>query len=269
MLEQPKRLKPKQETLRELFLKSGNQCAFPGCNRIMINDEGVFVGQLCHIEAAEQGGERFNENQTNEERRAFGNLLLLCYEHHRITNDIERYPVSEMNRIKAEHEAKYTDAARKIQSTVVDHTKREEIALPTTLNNLRSVLNIKDYESGQILEDIRVIKEVAIRLQKLPRETRQFFVIMIERAHYNEVLLPEVAKACQMGTREVKEQLAILDRHGFISDVYLDERDNGVVDVLDLEPSGWSIWSDILKYSQQTKIPLERILVEIRFDLLD
>jgi hypothetical protein len=39
---------------------------------------GVFIGQLCHIEAAEEGGQRFNERMTNEERRAFENLLLLC-----------------------------------------------------------------------------------------------------------------------------------------------------------------------------------------------
>ena len=134
MSEQPKRLTPKQKTLRELFLKSGNQSAFPGCNRIIINDEGVFVGQLCHIEAAERGGERFNPNQTNEERRAFSNLLLLCYEHHIITNDEDLYPVSALKKIKAEHEAKYTDVARKIQTSVIDHTKREDISLPTTLN---------------------------------------------------------------------------------------------------------------------------------------
>jgi hypothetical protein len=50
------RLTPKSETLRQLFLKSGNQCAFPKCDARMMDKDGVFIGQLCHIEAAEYGG---------------------------------------------------------------------------------------------------------------------------------------------------------------------------------------------------------------------
>ena len=46
-----KRLQPKGNTLRELFLKSGNLCAFPGC--LMMDPEGNFIGEVCHIEAAE------------------------------------------------------------------------------------------------------------------------------------------------------------------------------------------------------------------------
>lgn len=48
-----KRLVPTKDVLRELYLKSGNQCAFPYCVRPMMNSDGEFVGQICHIEAAE------------------------------------------------------------------------------------------------------------------------------------------------------------------------------------------------------------------------
>jgi hypothetical protein len=58
--EKPKRLTPTKDTLRELYLKSGNRCAFPGCHKALFNSKGVFVGQICHIEAAESGGQRFN-----------------------------------------------------------------------------------------------------------------------------------------------------------------------------------------------------------------
>lgn len=78
MAEPVKRLTPEKETLRELYLKSGNLCMFPECTERMINANGVFIGQVCHIEAAEDGGERFNEKQTNEERRHFSNLMLMC-----------------------------------------------------------------------------------------------------------------------------------------------------------------------------------------------
>jgi len=37
MKEEVKRLQPIQDKLRELYLKSGNQCAFPECNNLMMN----------------------------------------------------------------------------------------------------------------------------------------------------------------------------------------------------------------------------------------
>lgn len=40
-----------------------------------MDEMGNFIGQICHIEAAEEGGERFKPIMTNEERRAFDNLM--------------------------------------------------------------------------------------------------------------------------------------------------------------------------------------------------
>jgi hypothetical protein len=53
------------KTYREVFLKSGNVWAFPGCDALLMDEDGNFVGQICHIEAAEPGGERFNPAMTN------------------------------------------------------------------------------------------------------------------------------------------------------------------------------------------------------------
>jgi hypothetical protein len=82
------RLAITRETLLALFAKSGNVCAFPGCTHELVTPRNLFVGQICHIEAANPGGQRFNPLSTDEDRRAFGNLLLLCYKHHRETDDV-------------------------------------------------------------------------------------------------------------------------------------------------------------------------------------
>lgn len=37
MAETPKRLAPTRDTLRELYLKSGNRCAFPECKKALFN----------------------------------------------------------------------------------------------------------------------------------------------------------------------------------------------------------------------------------------
>ncbi|MEI9911761.1 MAG: hypothetical protein WDO71_20195 [Bacteroidota bacterium] len=101
------RLAPKLEILRGLFALSGNQCAFPGCTHALISDKGTFIAEICHIEAANKGGERYNPTQTDEERRSFENLLLLCLAHHRETDDVTEFPVPRLKQIKKEHEDQF------------------------------------------------------------------------------------------------------------------------------------------------------------------
>jgi len=98
------RLQPRLDALRALFARSGNRCTFPGCTAPLVNEKNQFVAQICHIEAAEEGGERFSASQTDEERRSYDNLLLLCYPHHVETNDVTLYSVARLRSMKAEHE---------------------------------------------------------------------------------------------------------------------------------------------------------------------
>lgn len=70
-----------------------------------MDDENTFVAELCHIEGAEAGGQRYNPDQTDEERRAYGNLMFLCARHHKVTNDVRAYPVERLKEMKRAHEA--------------------------------------------------------------------------------------------------------------------------------------------------------------------
>lgn len=177
----PKRLTPTLETLRELYLKSGNQCAFLGCQKEMINAQGQFIGQICHIEAAMRGGERFNENQTNEDRRSYSNLMLMCYEHHIETNDVDKFTVGRLKEFKRLHESKYIGAAEKIQRSIIDLTTVNQSQSPKSLRKLASIL---DYDLDHLtpreleltLEDFRTFED---RLGLLPEETRQVLCIVV------------------------------------------------------------------------------------------
>lgn len=117
MTETPKRLSPTSEVIRRLFLLSGNQCAFPGCQHPIISHDGIYVGEICHIRAAEAGGERFDSNQSNEERRAFENLMLLCHDHHVVTDDVGQYSVERMIEIKRQHEARFERGIADLESS--------------------------------------------------------------------------------------------------------------------------------------------------------
>ena len=70
------------KTLKRLFGLSGNICAFPDCNALLVNEKNALDSNICHIEAANEGGERYNSSMTDEERADYSNLILLCRQHH-------------------------------------------------------------------------------------------------------------------------------------------------------------------------------------------
>lgn len=96
---------PTLQALRALFARSGNRCAFPGCDHPLVNENGTFVAEVCHITAAESGGPRFDPTLNDEERRALSNLIVLCHRHHVETDDVTVYPVVKLEQMKYQHEA--------------------------------------------------------------------------------------------------------------------------------------------------------------------
>lgn len=120
------RKSPTQTTLRALFAKSGNVCAFPTCDHELVADDNLYVGEVCHIEAAQPGGPRFNPTSNDEARRDFDNLLLLCHAHHRrVDSDVETYTVGRLRQMKAEHEAPASSEPYAVDKSVIDQVERE------------------------------------------------------------------------------------------------------------------------------------------------
>jgi len=94
------------DTLRGLFARSGNQCAFPGCKSPLVSDNNLFIGHICHIEAASPNGPRFNRDQSPEERFGYDNLTLLCYPHHvTVDHDPLKFSVTKLREMKRKHES--------------------------------------------------------------------------------------------------------------------------------------------------------------------
>jgi hypothetical protein len=133
------RLKISDSTLKKLFALSGNCCAFPNCKEKCIDDSGNLIAQVCHIEAANPGGQRFNPNQNDEDRRDFSNLMVMCPVHHIATDNVEKYPTPLLKKMKADHEAKFKNKK--------DQFKVEK----ETLDKLSSQVNNFNFEnnSGQ------------------------------------------------------------------------------------------------------------------------
>lgn len=115
----------KWDTLRALLARSGNRCAFPGCEHPIFNNDNLFIAQLCHIEAVSVGGPRYNSTQTDKQRNAYSNLLFLCYRHHKESDNYQKYTVQVLRNIKEIHESKHLEAPFNFNATMLIQIKED------------------------------------------------------------------------------------------------------------------------------------------------
>lgn len=127
----------------------------------MVDADKTVVGQICHIEAAEAGGERYNASQTDEERASFDNLLLLCKGHHEETDDVVTYTVAILKKIKDEHEARNVSSPYLPSSDIVE--KIVALAQPTQHNaNTGSGLLVATQKGDIIIQGISLTDSISL-----------------------------------------------------------------------------------------------------------
>jgi hypothetical protein len=96
--------RPTDATIKRLFARSGNRCAFPKCP--------VEI-EMCHIKAARPGGPRYDPLQSAAERHGYDNLILLCGTHHSVIDDDEEvYTVERLIKMKNPSRAECNPASR-------------------------------------------------------------------------------------------------------------------------------------------------------------
>lgn len=96
---------PSLATLKTLFARSRNRCAFPNCTTPLIEETDTVTAEICHIRAQNSRGPRYDKNQTPEERQSAANLILMCGRHHKIIDtETRKYSAGVLLKIKREHE---------------------------------------------------------------------------------------------------------------------------------------------------------------------
>ena len=130
----------KPSTVRRLDTLSGNECTHPNCNKKLIAEDGIsIISKICHIAAASKEGPRFDENMTDDERRGFDNLILLCDEHHVIIDNRQnesKYPTPLLKKWKSDHEKKIIEliSSKNLLS-------KHPLALNKVINTIGSKIN--------------------------------------------------------------------------------------------------------------------------------
>jgi hypothetical protein len=111
------RSNPRISDIKRLFARSGNRCAFPKCSSSIADGDNL-LGEICHIKSVKPGGPRFDQDQTQEKRNGYDNLILLCPNHHKVIDDDEEsYTVERLKKMKITQEA----VAATLPETEVNH----------------------------------------------------------------------------------------------------------------------------------------------------
>lgn len=282
MKQEPKRLAPRPETLRQLFLKSGNLCAFPNCLSLMMNEKGVFIGQVCHIEAAEPGGPRFNPNMDNEDRRHADNLMLMCYEHRKVTDDTKKYTVKKLRKIKNDHESRFSAPGLAILERLTDWTTEDMPGEVTNLWTLNGVLDLY-LDTWELDDNVEELNEYIELFRRAPIEVRRFVGAVAERAYRmpgtsnvdsdlssTSVPISDIKDALRIGDTAIKKKLAQLESYG-LGDLGEIKSPTGVQYTVNIRKlrSGWAPWMEIVAFCKTTKTPIERFTEDLEFSRLD
>lgn len=275
-LEEPRRLAPTTDVTRDLYLRSGNRCAYPGCNQPLMRPDGVLIGEIAHIEAVMPTGPRFRALMTNEERRTFGNLLLLCGNHHTVVDaDPDTWTVAKLQELKAAHEAIYTGAIDRLRSTVGDITEGTPWQPATNLGMLPYIGKLGPDE---IAASIEVMNGFARRLATVPVGARSVLTLIVSRGNETastsdaEVAIPWplLQQVADCSPQELRDYIAVLE-HAQLAWPY--DPEDGTVPLVAAGNStpgnGWEIMVELKEITGSDNAVVRRVLVDLDFTAFD
>jgi hypothetical protein len=130
------RLEAGTEVSRELWLLSGNECAFPQCGVRLLNEHDDWQGEIAHIHGVKKTAARYDSALSAEDKRAVENLLLLCPNHHGEVdgkNGRNCYSAADMKLMKRRHEDRFRRALAQVEQEIGDLTLANVVVPCTSL----------------------------------------------------------------------------------------------------------------------------------------
>lgn len=277
--EKPKRLVPKPDVLRSLYLLSGNVCAFPRCANVLINSDGVMVADICHIEGVE--GPRFNPAMSNEQRRSAANLVMLCKSHHATVDGNEaKYTVAKLKNVKQQHEAKFAEIDDRLQQGFVEQFLDQTEALAPTHPKTFAGLSDLHNTDASIPKVVKEVRKYVDKLSLVPDRERRFLLALIRRAarlgwkrrgpFFDGVTVSvsteDIRSTFGIGDHKIKKLADAFERYEIGG---LNEVGEGIWDVYADDPSDYVGWSDLVEFAEKHEFDLDRFVLHLEFDRLD
>lgn len=277
---EPKRKRPKAEITRELFLYSGNQCAFPGCMKPLLNKKGSYVAEIAHIEGVAASSARHNKKLSNDDLRAVSNLMLMCPNHHVEIDDKKRlgeFTVKVLLEMKEKHESKFRDAVAQMSAEIGDLTDLVPI-YPTSLHAF-GIAPEDEYHD----EELSAVRSFVDVLAKLPPAARRVLTVAVGQSKpsraYGKAALEAAAIAVEKSVSNVDlgeyhQLLLLLKDRGLVD---WNEDDVDVDDIAMLWLNGTTkeneseldVLQGVRAVFKNNPTALRSALVDLDFSLLD
>jgi hypothetical protein len=177
-----------------LFALSGNVCAFPECNRRLVepataHDDAAVIGHIAHIVGASRQGPRGAEGLSDAQRAVHINLILLCRDHHAIVDAQPRtYSVQVLRQMKRDHEARIAKLTQSgleaLQPTLVRETLYSSLLpvthLPAAIFHAPTSYTDLQYESVKTSK-LKYPRDTSVLVPFLLREGKLFTFYDIRR----------------------------------------------------------------------------------------
>ncbi|MFI8459144.1 hypothetical protein [Kitasatospora sp. NPDC085464] len=273
------RLEPLSQVARDLWVLSGNECAYDGCTQRLMDESGAWVGEIAHIIGVGSTGARNDPSLTDDELRHFSNLVILCGTHHTMIDHVgsrDQYTVEYLRAMKERHEAKVRYVVERFEEQFLDVTKASTVRPCSTLNQFW--LGDDPEERAWHVEEVN---RIAGLIGELTPAARQVLAFLIERDA--PIDLWELGR--HNGEAEpvrTSRLMAELDNRGF---AYVDEdafegdlphqvvlRTGGPGGVTGRSVlNGWSDFWDMLRnhLATRTDASARDVIVDLNFSLLD
>lgn len=272
MNQQVARLPITPSTVKKLFAYSGNQCAMPDCTNTLVDVSGTMVGKMAHIIGAEELGPRFDPNLSNEQRRHFDNLFIVCGRHHDIIDDPANeasYPPAELRKYKAAHEGRFKSAERQLIKQFSDSTQATQPTYPTHLKALAQTVGADEMIGSA--EELEGLRDFVDDLKELPLTERQFCLKVAERMRRQKrakLLVNDVMSSFNLSEDALKAHLLILEQHCIGG--WEEDFEPGIyyVKLADRAP-GLNPWLEILDFCDATGATAEEFVFDLNFGLYD
>lgn len=171
-----------------LWGRFGNKCAFPKCEKILIEDKTdtdneSLIGEEAHIVAKHSNGPRGKSYLTSGERDSYDNLILLCKNHHKIIDDQpNKYTVDFLHKIKKEH-VEWVN-----QNLKIDKNKQKDVEIYAAyVDEWGKLANIKNWCSWTSFILSEGLQSIEIKQYKKLKKLNKYIFSRVWPKRYLEL----------------------------------------------------------------------------------
>ncbi|MFF1360994.1 hypothetical protein [Streptomyces sp. NPDC058297] len=171
------RLTPLPDVARQLWVFSGNECAWDTCDVRLVDPTGGWVGKIAHIVGAEPTSARHDPTWTKEELRDYSNLILLCGNHHDVIDHAAsraQFTVEDLHALKERHESRYRYRLARMEEAFLNITQGNVVRPCMTLGQFW--LGDDEEERAGNVETVNEIANFLATVTPAAREVLAFVV---------------------------------------------------------------------------------------------